>query len=102
LNAARADELSAGVDYEYKAVNLLKGEQSDPGRRYHRLLLLLFAPSLSLCTLVPAVWYRSSLGSTLWLAEFIKINPMKFVPALVDGDAVIGDSYAIALASADI
>ncbi|KQJ99933.1 hypothetical protein BRADI_3g46100v3 [Brachypodium distachyon] len=48
-----------GVDYEYKAVNLLKGEQSDP--------------------------------------EFIKLNPMKFVPALVDGDAVIGDSYAIAL-----
>jgi len=48
-----------GVDYEYKAVNLLKGEQSDP--------------------------------------EFLKLNPMKFVPALVDGDAVIGDSYAIAL-----
>ncbi|XP_051216861.1 glutathione S-transferase Z1 [Lolium perenne] len=48
-----------GVDYEYKAVNLLKGEQSDP--------------------------------------EFMKINPMKFVPALVDDDAVIGDSYAIAL-----
>ncbi|KQJ99931.1 hypothetical protein BRADI_3g46100v3 [Brachypodium distachyon] len=55
-----------GVDYEYKAVNLLKGEQSDP-------------------------------GSSLCLAEFIKLNPMKFVPALVDGDAVIGDSYAIAL-----
>ncbi|CAD6250660.1 unnamed protein product [Miscanthus lutarioriparius] len=48
-----------GVDYEYKAVNLLKGEQSDP--------------------------------------EFVKLNPMKFVPALVDGDSVIGDSYAIAL-----
>ncbi|VAI27409.1 unnamed protein product [Triticum turgidum subsp. durum] len=48
-----------GIDYEYKAVNLLKGEQSDP--------------------------------------EFMKLNPMKFVPALVDGDAVIGDSYAIAL-----
>ncbi|KAM0833520.1 hypothetical protein ACQ4PT_064201 [Festuca glaucescens] len=48
-----------GVEYEYKAVNLLKGEQSDP--------------------------------------EFIKLNPMKFVPALVDGDAVISDSYAIAL-----
>lgn len=48
-----------GVEYEYKAVNLLKGEQSDP--------------------------------------EFVKLNPMKFVPALVDGDAVIGDSYAIAL-----
>jgi len=47
------------VDYEYKAVNLLKGEQSDP--------------------------------------EFLKLNPMKFVPALVDDDAVIGDSYAIAL-----
>uniref|UniRef100_A0A0E0K198 glutathione transferase n=1 Tax=Oryza punctata TaxID=4537 RepID=A0A0E0K198_ORYPU len=48
-----------GLEYEYKAVNLLKGEHSDP--------------------------------------EFIKVNPMKFVPALVDGDAVIGDSYAIAL-----
>ncbi|XP_062219359.1 glutathione S-transferase Z1-like isoform X2 [Phragmites australis] len=48
-----------GVDYEYKAVNLLKGEQSDP--------------------------------------EFVKLNPMKFVPALVDEDAVIGYSYAIAL-----
>ncbi|KAL5212870.1 hypothetical protein ABZP36_023717 [Zizania latifolia] len=48
-----------GVEYEYKAVNLLKGEQSDP--------------------------------------EFMKVNPMKFVPALVDGDTVIGDSYAIAL-----
>jgi hypothetical protein len=33
------------------------------------------------------------------LAEFMKFNPMKFVPALVDGDAVIGDSYAIVLAS---
>ncbi|XP_066321852.1 glutathione S-transferase 2-like [Miscanthus floridulus] len=48
-----------GVDYEYKAVNLVKGEQSDP--------------------------------------EFVKLNPMKFVPALVHGDSVIGDSYAIAL-----
>uniref|UniRef100_A0A804PJ07 glutathione transferase n=1 Tax=Zea mays TaxID=4577 RepID=A0A804PJ07_MAIZE len=48
-----------GVDYEYKAVNLLKGEQSDP--------------------------------------EFVKLNPMKFVPALVDGSSVIGDSYAITL-----
>ncbi|CAN6273109.1 unnamed protein product [Urochloa humidicola] len=48
-----------GVDYEYKAVNLLKGEQSDP--------------------------------------EFVKLNPMKFVPALIDDDAVIGDSYAIVL-----
>ncbi|KAL5665660.1 hypothetical protein ACJX0J_025768, partial [Zea mays] len=47
------------VDYEYKAVNLLKGEQSDP--------------------------------------EFVKLNPMKFVPALVDGSSVIGDSYAITL-----
>jgi hypothetical protein len=33
----------------------------------------------------------------LWVEEFMKVNPMKFVPALVDGDAVIGDSYAIAL-----
>ena len=34
--------LSAGVDYEYKAVNLVKGEQSDPGVlcRYYYLLVL--------------------------------------------------------------
>ncbi|KAL6899747.1 hypothetical protein ACP4OV_006405 [Aristida adscensionis] len=44
-----------GVDYEYKAVNLLKGEQSDP--------------------------------------EFVKLNPTKFVPALVDGDAYLEDKY---------
>ena len=43
-----------------------------------------------------------SLGSVLWVTEFTKLNPMKFVPALVDGDAVIGDSYAIALASAEL
>jgi len=34
--------LSAGVDYEYKAVNLLKGEQSDPGA----LVLLLVISTL--------------------------------------------------------
>ncbi|XP_072950859.1 glutathione S-transferase zeta class-like [Typha angustifolia] len=48
-----------GLDYEYKAVNLLKGEQSNP--------------------------------------EFVKINPIKYVPVLVDGDAVIADSFAIIL-----
>ncbi|KAI4296117.1 hypothetical protein L6164_036102 [Bauhinia variegata] len=46
-----------GLKYEYKAVNLLKGEQDDP--------------------------------------EFLKINPVGFVPALVDGDVVVSDSYAI-------
>jgi hypothetical protein len=34
--------IAAGVDYEYKAVNLLKGEQSDPGA----LVLLLVIPTL--------------------------------------------------------
>ncbi|OAY64927.1 glutathione S-transferase Z1-like [Ananas comosus] len=48
-----------GLDYEYKAVNLLKGEQSNP--------------------------------------EFEKINPVKYVPALVDGDVVVADSFAIIL-----
>ncbi|KAL6634137.1 hypothetical protein ACP70R_026808 [Stipagrostis hirtigluma subsp. patula] len=46
---------SQSVDYEYKSVNLLKGEQSDP--------------------------------------EFVKLNPTKFVPALVDGDAYLEDKY---------
>ncbi|XP_004230388.1 glutathione S-transferase zeta class isoform X1 [Solanum lycopersicum] len=46
-----------GLDYEYKAVNLLKGEQRDP--------------------------------------EYLKLNPLGYVPTLVDGDAVIADSFAI-------
>ncbi|TVU03631.1 hypothetical protein EJB05_50819 [Eragrostis curvula] len=48
-----------GLEYEYRAVNLLAKEQSDP--------------------------------------EFEKLNPIKYVPALVDGDTVIGDSFAILL-----
>ncbi|XP_060167483.1 glutathione S-transferase zeta class-like [Lycium barbarum] len=46
-----------GLEYEYKAVNLLKGEQTDP--------------------------------------EYLKLNPLGYVPTLVDGDAVIADSFAI-------
>ncbi|XP_055816462.1 glutathione S-transferase zeta class-like [Solanum dulcamara] len=46
-----------GLDYEYKAVNLLKGEQRDP--------------------------------------EYLKLNPLGYVPTLVDGDAIIADSFAI-------
>ncbi|KAL8237368.1 hypothetical protein R6Q59_018449 [Mikania micrantha] len=48
-----------GLDYEYKPINLLKNEQSDP--------------------------------------EYLKINPMGYVPALVDGDMVLADSFAIIL-----
>ncbi|XP_059313431.1 glutathione S-transferase zeta class-like isoform X2 [Lycium ferocissimum] len=46
-----------GLGYEYKAVNLLKGEQKDP--------------------------------------EYLKLNPLGYVPTLVDGDTVIADSFAI-------
>ncbi|WRX07556.1 Glutathione S-transferase [Theobroma cacao] len=46
-----------GLSYEYKAVNLAKGEQFTP--------------------------------------EFEKLNPLHFVPVLVDGDVVVSDSYAI-------
>ncbi|KAJ4717664.1 Glutathione S-transferase [Melia azedarach] len=48
-----------GLQYEYKAVDLLKGEQLSP--------------------------------------EFTKINPIGYVPALVDGDVVLSDSFAILL-----
>nr|GLL40685.1 glutathione S-transferase zeta class-like [Ipomoea trifida] len=49
-----------GLSYEYRAVNLSKGEQFDP--------------------------------------EFEKLNPLRYVPVLVDGgDVVIADSYAILL-----
>ncbi|KAK9213693.1 hypothetical protein WN944_005678 [Citrus x changshan-huyou] len=46
-----------GLEYEYKAVDLLKGEQFSP--------------------------------------EFLKINPIGYVPALVDGDFVVSDAFAI-------
>nr|AEB77868.1 zeta class glutathione S-transferase protein [Bruguiera gymnorhiza] len=48
-----------GLPYEYKAVNLAKGEQFSP--------------------------------------EFERLNPLHFVPVLVDGDVVVSDSYAILL-----
>ncbi|KAH9684303.1 glutathione S-transferase Z1 [Citrus sinensis] len=49
--------LTSWLEYEYKAVNLVKGEQFSP--------------------------------------EFLKINPIGYVPALVDGDFVVSDSFAI-------
>ncbi|XP_011034350.1 PREDICTED: glutathione S-transferase 2-like isoform X2 [Populus euphratica] len=48
-----------GLDYEYKAVNLAKGEQ--------------------------------------FSTEFEKLNPLRYVPVLVDGDVVVSDSLAILL-----
>ncbi|KAF7127045.1 hypothetical protein RHSIM_Rhsim11G0112100 [Rhododendron simsii] len=50
-----------GQEYEYKAVNLLKGEQFSP--------------------------------------EFIKLNPIGYVPVLVDEDIVVSDSFAILMAA---
>ncbi|CAA2980372.1 glutathione S-transferase zeta class-like [Olea europaea subsp. europaea] len=48
-----------GLDYEYIAINLLKGDQKSP--------------------------------------EFLKLNPLGYVPVLVDGDFVVADSFAILL-----
>ncbi|KAI3449131.1 hypothetical protein Pfo_005796 [Paulownia fortunei] len=48
-----------GLSYEYRAVNLAKGEQFTP--------------------------------------EFEVLNPLHFVPVLVDGDVIVSDSYAILL-----
>ncbi|PQM39744.1 glutathione S-transferase zeta class-like isoform X2 [Prunus yedoensis var. nudiflora] len=46
-----------GLPYEYKPVNITKGEQFSP--------------------------------------DFKRLNPLHFVPVLVDGDIVVSDSYAI-------
>ncbi|KAF7126807.1 hypothetical protein RHSIM_Rhsim11G0112700 [Rhododendron simsii] len=51
----------AGLEYEYKAVNLLKAEQFSP--------------------------------------EFTKLNPIGYVPVLVDEDTIVSDSFAILLVS---
>jgi glutathione S-transferase len=36
------------------------------------------------------------------VTEFEKLNPLKCVPALVDGDTLIGDSFAILLVTLQI
>ncbi|KAL0347866.1 UNVERIFIED_CONTAM: Glutathione S-transferase zeta class [Sesamum calycinum] len=48
-----------GLSYEYRAVNLAKGEQ--------------------------------------FTSEFGRLNPLRYVPVLVDGDVVVSDSFAILL-----
>lgn len=34
-----------------------------------------------------------------WIAEFEHLNPVHFVPVLVEGDLVVSDSFAILLVS---
>ena len=41
--------------------------------------------------------YLSLQQFAFWLAEFEKLNPLHYVPVLVDGDVVVSDSYAIIL-----
>ncbi|XP_073144883.1 glutathione S-transferase 2-like isoform X1 [Henckelia pumila] len=48
-----------GLSYQYRAVNLAKGEQFSP--------------------------------------DFEKLNPLHYVPVLIDGDVVVSDSYAVIL-----
>ncbi|PWA44213.1 S-crystallin, Maleylacetoacetate isomerase [Artemisia annua] len=57
-----------GLDYEHKSVNLFKKEQFSP----------VYSPFLQ-------------------NVEFLKINPMGYVPAIIDGDIVLADSFAILL-----
>jgi hypothetical protein len=35
-------------------------------------------------------------------ADYVKINPLNYIPALVDGDVVVSDSLAIILVSLKI
>jgi hypothetical protein len=39
--------------------------------------------------------------SPCYFVDYEKINPVKFVPALVDGDLVVSDSFAIILVSSN-
>lgn len=43
------------------------------------------------------VFSSSDRSCLLDFAEFEKLNPMHFVPVLVDGDIVVSDSFAILL-----
>lgn len=89
-----------GLDYEYKAVDLSKGEQFDPGQ------LMFVCPcstvvilhDQSACFLSPYLLFFRVICYG-FIVEFEKLNPVRFVPVFVDGDVVVADSFAIILVS---
>ncbi|GER26387.1 glutathione S-transferase [Striga asiatica] len=88
-----------GLIYEYRAVNLAKGEQFTPGSFKTALLQIVDWNWPLILTLVIMIW--RSCRICIWLAEFEKLNPLHYVPVLVDGDVIVSDSYAILLLSSD-
>lgn len=54
--------------------------------------------SLSLYKIIKRIYHtRVCCLSIDCLAEFTKLNPIGYVPVLVDGDVVLADSFAISL-----
>ncbi|KAL5993185.1 Glutathione S-transferase zeta-1 [Asimina triloba] len=72
-----------GLKYEYKAVNIYKGEQFNPGEHLGCTSITVPAESKLIIRYAPN--------------EFLKLNPLGFVPVLVDDDVVVSDSFAIIL-----
>ncbi|THF97375.1 hypothetical protein TEA_016371 [Camellia sinensis var. sinensis] len=78
-----------GLPYEYRAVDLVKGEQFTPGDHVNSVetLYQMVASVINLMMLVER--FQNS--------KFEKLNPLHFVPVLADGDLVVSDSFAILL-----
>jgi hypothetical protein len=62
------------------------------------LLLLCFLHSV---TMLKILCFMKLFHSPCYFVDYEKINPVKFVPALVDGDLVVSDSFAIILVSSN-
>ncbi|GMY04944.1 glutathione S-transferase zeta class-like [Fagus crenata] len=76
-----------GLKYEYKAVNVDKGEQFSPGKR-KEMSYFYFNFTITLFSFL--IYYLSYV-----MLEFTKLNPIGYVPVLVHGDMVLADSFAI-------
>lgn len=100
--------LFSGLNYEYEAVNLLKGEQFSPGNFYFstfpqflsqdRIFFFSNKPSSALKLRNLKLISIFTLFSRP--LEYEKLNPIGYVPTLVDGDVVVADSFAIIMVCA--
>jgi hypothetical protein len=98
-----------GVEYDYKTPNLPKHEEYDPGGLVVGTTLQLHATMLRYALLDCAGSVSLSGHSLIhqqvdifWETSFVRLNPMKFIHALIDDDTIICDFNAIAHASIEI
>ena len=79
-------------------MNLLANEQSDPGAYIQMVFSIDMSTSVLLHKIqVQKYWSENCLICPFLATEFERLNPIKYVPALVDGEMIVADSFAILL-----